>query len=830
MTISNPLFKDKVLVTGWCLTAASFLLFVLTMNLKDDGLFGGVFFLHFMAAALYTLLPMFRRNRNDDNGFRMNYRAVKLVLFLISAYALNRQMTIFANSAPWLCVVLIVVSVNYLAGAFFYELPQPLRYLMLFINGVALVLFVYFSLYLLPMYIFSFVALVAIGISIHTFVPLLFSIYTIAFVKRMAGEQRGYWVCFASGIASAMIVCVIFTMVWGNSVRQINSAYAEAAGNRDAGQLPVWVQVAQHMGNNSMTEKVLKAGLVYKSFDWGDNFFWNMPNLNFTEERLHDPLVIIASIFSNSVQLSEDDRIRVLESGYHARHQALQRLWTGEDLSTSLVNTTVKVWPQLHLAYTEKLLTVSNKRTKSWRMREEAIYTFHLPEGAVVTALSLWINDHEEKGVLTSKGKATQAYNTIVGNENRDPSMVHWQEGNTITVRVFPVIAGENRTFKIGITAPLRQEEGKLAYDNTWFEGPDAAGADETVKVQMAGDPQSFIHSNEYGTADARTFTVRRHYQPLWTLDFHDIGLKPHSFSFDGSSYTIQPYQKQWVPAAITDVYLDINKSWTPSELDTVLNAVKGRHLWVYHDYLQQLDENNRKPLLATLGEQQFSIFPFYQIPDRGHALVVSKSGAYTPNIHDLEGSSFLDSLRANAGGERIRLFHIGSDISPYIRSLHEFRMFDFEFGKPELLQKLMDNGQFVHDEETDSTVIIHTAGVAIAKTPGVMASNAPDHLMRLFAYNHILHQIGAHGLTHDEEDSTLVEEAQKAYVVSPVSSLIALESQQDYDRFGINGSKNSLGNATKGNQGAVPEPGEWAIIILVLLAFGFFLFKWRSL
>lgn len=829
MTVSSSIFKDKVLVTGWCLTAASFLVFVLTMNLRDDSLFGGVFLVHFVAAAMYTLLPAFRSNRNYT-GFRMNYHAIKLVLFLISAYALNREMTVFASSAPWLCVVLVVVCVNYLAGAFFYDAPQPLRYLMLFINGVALVVFAYFSFYLMPMYIFSIVALIAVGISIHTFIPLLFSIYTIMLTKHMAGDQKRYWVSFSAGIASAILVCVVYVMAWGNSVRQINFAYAEASGNRDAGQLPVWVQVAQHTDNNGMTEKVLKQGLVYKSFDWGDNFFWNMPQRNFTDERLHDPLVIIASLFSSPVELSENDRIKVLESGYHARHQALQRLWTGEDLATPLVNTTVKIWPQLHLAYTEKLITVSNRRKQAWWEQEEAIYTFHLPEGAVVTALSLWIKDHEEKGLLTSKGKATHAYDSIVGYERRDPSVVYWQEGNTVTVRVFPVTPGENRTFKIGITAPLRQEDGQLDYDNTWFEGPDASDAQETVKVEMTSDPRSFIQSNEFTTGDARTFTTHRRYQPLWTLGFYDLGLQPHSFSFDGSSYTIQPYQKQRVPAAITDVYLDINNSWTPSELADVLDAVKGRHLWVYYDYLQQLDEVNRKPLLATLNEQRFSIFPFYRIPNRTHALVVSKSSAYTPNIHDLETSSFLDSLRANAGGERIRLFHIGSDISPYLRSLHEFRMFDFEFGKPQLLKQLLDQGQFVHDEETDSSVIIHTAGVTIAKTPGTVASNAPDHLMRLFAYNHILQQMGAHGLKHDEDDSTLVDEAQTAYVVSPVSSLIVLESQKDYDQFGIKNKGNSLGNATKGNQGAVPEPGEWAIIIIVLLAFGFFFFKWRSL
>jgi len=71
--------------------------------------------------------------------------------------------------------------------------------------------------------------------------------------------------------------------------------------------------------------------------------------------------------------------------------------------------------------------------------------------------------------------------------------------------------------------------------------------------------------------------------------------------------------------------------------------------------------------------------------------------------------------------------------------------------------------------------------------------------------------------LTGNGEDSTLVAEAQKAYVVSPVSSLVVLESQIDYDRFDIKDVDKSLKNASMKSNGAVPEPHEWALIIIVV-------------
>jgi XrtN system VIT domain protein len=93
-----------------------------------------------------------------------------------------------------------------------------------------------------------------------------------------------------------------------------------------------------------------------------------------------------------------------------------------------------------------------------------------MPEGAVVTSLSLWINGNEEKAILTTKEKADSAYKTIVGAERRDPSVVHWQEGNSVSVRVFPVLPGESRKFKIGITAPLERVKGNCVM-KTFFKG-----------------------------------------------------------------------------------------------------------------------------------------------------------------------------------------------------------------------------------------------------------------------------------------------------------------------------------------------------------------------
>jgi XrtN system VIT domain protein len=106
---------------------------------------------------------------------------------------------------------------------------------------------------------------------------------------------------------------------------------------------------------------------------------------------------------------------------------------------------------------------------------------------------------------------------------------------------------------------------------------------------------------------------------------------------------------------------------------------------------------------------------------------------------------------------------------------------------------------------------------------------NAPDHLARLFAYNSIMRQVGTNFFKDDFVNEKLVDEAATAYVVSPVSSLIVLETKEDYERFGIKDKDNSLHNASKNASGAVPEPHDWALIIVFLMFITFYVVRYSS-
>ncbi len=250
-----------------------------------------------------------------------------------------------------------------------------------------------------------------------------------------------------------------------------------------------------------------------------------------------------------------------------------------------------------------------------------------------------------------------------------------------------------------------------------------------------------------------------------------------------------------------------------------VYDLVKHKTVFVYDNGLVQVTPENRAGLFNQLQETQFSLFPLFEITDPATALLITKNPEGSPNTGDLTDSRYLQQLKTYlAGNGSIRLFNIGDHLSPYLKSLKEYRVFQYEHGELVQLKELLEKKVFAHPVENDKQVIIDDAGLMLLQQEGTSPSTAPDHLMRLFAYNHIMQKAGTGLLIDKPVEDELVQEAVKACVVSPVSSLVVLETQKDYDRFNITDSKNSLKNASLQSKGAVPEPHEWALIMLAVL------------
>lgn len=830
MLLIKRRFSDKGYRIGIVCILLSLLFYCLSalVHTKAGDTFT-LFIFNFTLTGFYFVYRLGIRKQTPVEA-RIHHVLLFLILFFISAWSLNTEITVFEKSTPWFTGLLLLVCANYMAFAYVQAFPLWAKHLVSFLNGVALVTFLYMSLYLLPLFAAGLVIFFLLGISLHVFVPLLFFIYTIALQNRMGRRNNQYWISFAGGIVTVLGIIIIYLLQWVSVSKQISQAWQ--AGKTNKTGLPAWAVVAQHLPSHPVAGTILKSGFVYSTPGVGmDNFFWRVPVRNLGEDRRHDPLVMIALFFSGTTEIDETARIKILETGFGMHQETEERLWSGDHLHTDAVNTEVKLWPRCNLAYTEKTLTVSNDNVRhAWGNQEEAIYTFFMPEGAVVTSLSLWVQGKEEKGILTTKTLADSAYKAIVGVEKRDPSVVHWQEGNTVSVRVFPVIAGEQRKFKLGITSPLERINGKLRYENIYFKGPAFDKAGETIQIDFEQPVNDFDLPAAFVSKTTQSYHSKRKYDPAWGLQINDPGLSGCSFSFEGNEYSLSPYHKKLSPADFTNIYLDINQSWTREEYDAITGQAKDKNVFVYDNGIVKVQDTVRDELWEKLHRRHFSLFPLYEVCSTEQSLLVTKYAPGRLRLADLDETEFMKKTRqflSHSGP--VNVFNLGDDLSFYLRSLKEFRVFRYESGDAGLLVHRLQKAQFPEDIENDNRVVIHCTEMVIEKIPRAKEVSGPDHVMRLFAYNHIMQRLGAGLLLDRPVEDSLVQEAQAAYVVSPVSSLVVLETRADYDRFGIKDTGSSLENASLHSKGAVPEPHEWVLIGLVIAVVIFLIRKRKT-
>ncbi|MBC8111226.1 MAG: XrtN system VIT domain-containing protein [Verrucomicrobia bacterium] len=833
----NPL-KDFTSMCGLIFVACSSLFFFIAewhiIPIQNNF---GWFCMNYIFTGLYFLVMMidnFKKHGRSLLKIRQEYVLLFLILGLFSAFALNRDINVFNKSEYWLEWYLSISTLSVLLYCFRQYLPDWLQYPVYFILGAGLLMYLYFSVYLLPLYLVGLVAFFVLGLSLHIFMPLGFLIQVIILARKSFLNQKVHFYSLLAGFVFPLLFGIYFIGNFVQIQQKIAVFKPQNAENFTAASgviipesrnlLPEWIQIAQQLPDNWLTEKVLKTDLVYMGGEniWGRQNF----NLNFGEVRKHDPLLLLATVLSPKDALSLSEKTKILATVYDARHKTQERLWSGKDLITSNILTQVEIFPTYRLAYTEKTLQIENTYKNGWQ--QEAIYTFFLPEGGVVTLLSLWINGKEEKAMLTTKAKADTAYKTIVGVESRDPSVIHWQEGNTVSVRVFPCTPQEKRKFKIGITSPLRKKKNQLVYENIYFQGPDASSASDSAFVYFKEGSKNLILPEGFEKQKEKYFSAGK-FRPYWEIYAEATALSDKSFSFGGKSYHIKDYKPDYQHVETEAIYLDINAAWTEAELEKVWEVGNNKSLYVFDEKIIKLTETNRKEIFNKLYNSKFSLFPFYEISEPDKALVISKSSGISPQSDDLKGSLFAERLYEFLPKHQpIRLFNLGNELSPYLKTLKELRVFQYEATDILTLAERLKTGKFIRNPENEQVVFLESANVLLSEIPATLTDNKNvlDHLLRLFAYNDVLKKIGKNYFTDNFVTDSLIAEAEKAYVVTPVSSLLVLETQQDYERFDIKKSKDSLQNASINSSGAVPEPHEWALIVITVLVMSYYVYR----
>lgn len=89
------------------------------------------------------------------------------------------------------------------------------------------------------------------------------------------------------------------------------------------------------------------------------------------------------------------------------------------------------------------------------KVPREARAKIILPDGAVVTKATMWIDGVERQATIMPRHQARATYETAVREHKRDPLLVSTAGKDTVLVQCYPVLAGSDTKLSLHIVAPL---------------------------------------------------------------------------------------------------------------------------------------------------------------------------------------------------------------------------------------------------------------------------------------------------------------------------------------------------------------------------------------
>jgi hypothetical protein len=94
---------------------------------------------------------------------------------------------------------------------------------------------------------------------------------------------------------------------------------------------------------------------------------------------------------------------------------------------------------------------------------EEAILRLPVPPGAAVTRAVLFMGERPMPGVFVDRARAAEIYRTIT-NQRRDPALVEWDGESWVRVSVFPLEPGQIRRLDLEWLEPIATANGRAIY------------------------------------------------------------------------------------------------------------------------------------------------------------------------------------------------------------------------------------------------------------------------------------------------------------------------------------------------------------------------------
>jgi hypothetical protein len=462
-------------------------------------------------------------------------------------------------------------------------------------------------------------------------------------------------------------------------------------------------------------------------------------------------------------------------------------------------------------------------------VQREARLTLALPEGAVASRATLWVNGEPREASVAGRSAARAAYQSVVS-ASRDPLLVTTDGPGRLLVQAFPIQPNSSLKLRIGLTAPLaiapdgrrslalpalaerNFELAKGLRHQLWIEADAAAGASG---ANLAAKPIAGGAVQLRGSVDDAALTARRpriRVAPITERSERTATVaaanKEPAFS------VVQSIER--APVRRPDslhILLDGSASnrASASALKTALGSLPAGlpvSLTIASEQRQGVETAPWSPEQRALFEQAIDGTDFVGGQDNLGALVdaldsANGSGARLLWVHGPQPIAF--------PGSRARLDQLlerRTDLPALVRYQAEPGPAFTISGSPwfDTARAATPSGSPADDL---AALFADQGGgaqwqVTRRRAPAAHAADTSPHIARLWAAG----ELAGAAPARDKAREEAIALAHRLNIVTPVSGAVVLETEREY-------ATNGLPVPGASDVPTVPEPGTWALLAI---------------
>lgn len=489
--------------------------------------------------------------------------------------------------------------------------------------------------------------------------------------------------------------------------------------------------------------------------------------------------------------------------------------------------------------------------------QREARTQIVLPRGGVASRLTLWIDGEEREAAFGTRLQVRKAYEEVAVVQRRDPALLTTAGVDRVLLQCFPIEPGKTMRVKVGVTAPLCVRAGKawlrlphFAERNFTIDGKftHSLWAESAAKVGCAAPKVRMEAPGEAKHVVRGRLTERELLDP--EQGSLALAAPEQPVAFEARLGTAAA-RMTWRPSEAKPpraVCLVVDGSGSMAAVDIDWDAVcralpasckvgavfAGQRAERWGETLVPVTPSVPRRLAEWISGQEFyggcDPVPALEaawdlVAGEREAVILWVHGPLPVRLSSPSGLLQRQRHRPSTpdGPDGVRILNLA--VSPGPNRVIEDLGDPAEFEEVPMLgpaqRSLEQVAKTLRAEDGTRTYRLALGGAKLEPDTPV-AGAASDQLVRLAVYDAVrrLYRQGA-----KEDLKKAARLAVSTRLVTPVSGAVVLETKEQYERHDLDPSTQAEPESVPG----IPEPEEWALILVALAGFVYLLHRRRA-